>query len=116
MNSELEDAKRRLQAAGLTVRTTTEDSLWIAGHLTELGDGLRLSHDACALMAKANGEFVGVFPSLGHMTIEVPGSIPDLTFLILATYLRHRELGGEFPQAVGVVLRDAVPSREAVVA
>jgi hypothetical protein len=107
MIAELSQAQRRLQAAGLTVRAPTDDSLWIAGHLTAVEPNLHLSQDACGLQGRCKGEYVAVFPSAGHVTIEVPGTIPDLVSLILATYLRHRRVGGPFHEAVGLVLREA---------
>lgn len=105
MIAELTDARRRLEAAGLTVRTTSDDSLWIAGQLAEVEPGLHLSNDACAIQTR-NGEFVGVLPSAGHVNLIVPGPIPDLVSLILAAYLRHRRQGGLFHEAIGTVLKE----------
>jgi hypothetical protein len=107
MIPELVQAQRRLQSAGLTVRTPTDDSLWVAGQLAAVEPGLHMSQDACGLQGRGPGDYVAVFPSAGHVTVEVPGAIPDLVSLILATYLRHRRSGGPFHEAVRLVLREA---------
>jgi hypothetical protein len=107
MTPELTAARRRLQAAGLTVRTPTDDSLWVAGQMTPVETGLSMSQDACAIRRRGNGEYVGVFPSETEVLVEVPGTVPDLVSLVLATYLRHRRQGGAFGDAVGVVLRES---------
>jgi hypothetical protein len=107
MIPELVEARRRLQAAGLIIRTPTDDSLWIAGHLTEVEPDLHVSHDVCGLQGRGNGEYVAVFPSSGHVMIEIPGPIPDLVSLILTTYLRHRRQGGPFHEAAEIALREA---------
>jgi hypothetical protein len=116
MRPELVDARRRLQAAGLAVRTPTADSLWVAGQVTAVEPGLGLSQDACGIQGRGEGEFVGVFPAEAPVLVEVPGTVPDLVSVILATYLRHRQQGGPFHEAVGVVLREAErwPLAEAV--
>ena len=101
----LTNARQRLQAAGLTVRLTSDDSLWIADQLTEVEPGLHLSNDACAIQNRG-GEFVGVFPSAGHVNLIVPGPVPDLVSLILAAYLRQRRQGGLFNEAIGTVLME----------
>jgi hypothetical protein len=64
-----------------------------------------MSNDACAIQSR-DGEFVGVFPSAGHVNLIVPGSVPDLVSLILAAHLRHRRQGGLFNEAVGTVLKE----------
>lgn len=107
MTPELAAAQRRLQAAGLTVRSPTDDSLWVAGHLTPVEAGLNLSQDACAIQRRETGEYVGVFPSDTEVLVEVPGTVPDLVSLVLATYLRHRREDGSFGQAAGAVLRES---------
>jgi hypothetical protein len=103
MTRELVAARCLLQAAGLTVRADTDSSLWIASQITTFEDGLRLASDACAIQLR-NGEFVTVFPGPGHQTIEIPGPIPHLSALVLAAYLRHRQQGGAFRDAVQIVL------------
>jgi hypothetical protein len=107
MTPELATAQRRLQAAGLTVRAPTDDSLWVAGHLTPVEPGLNLSQDACAIQRRGDDGYVGVFPSETEILFEVPGTVPDLVSLVLATYLRHRREGGSFGHAVGAVLRES---------
>ncbi len=103
MTGELVAARCLLQAAGLTVRADTDSSLWIASEFTTFEDGLRLASDACAIQLR-NGEFVTVFPDLGHQTIEIPGTIPHLSALVLAAYLRHRRQGGAFRDSVRTML------------
>jgi hypothetical protein len=107
MNSDLAAAQRRLQAAGLVVRAPTDNSLWVAGHLTEVEAGVNLSQDACGIQRRDGSEYVAVFPSDSEILVEVPGTIPDLVSLILAMYLRHRRQGGSFGATVGTVLREA---------
>lgn len=107
MSPDLAAAQRRLQAAGLTVRTPTDDSLWVAGHMTPIEVGVNLSQDACGIQRRESGDYVGLFPSETEVVVEVPGTVPDLVSLVLAMYLRHRRQGGSFGDAVGAVLRES---------
>ena len=97
MNQALLDAKAELAAAGLSVKQNGETALWITATSQEIG-GLTLSKDASALLQR-DGEWIAVFPTPGTLSYEVPGSLPDLTSLILKVYAHYRRFGGSFDHA-----------------
>jgi hypothetical protein len=100
------DAKGQLEAEGLHVSRNDTHSLWIAGNVRDVGNGVRLSNDACSLMWKS-GLWVAVFPSEGRLTYEVPGSLPELVSLITSVYAQYRQAGGSFEVAFPRVVSEA---------
>ena len=89
------DAKSRLEAEGLYVSRNDAKSLWIAGSLTDAGEGVRLSQDACALFRKGD-QWTVVFPAEGMLTYEMSDSLPELLTTISTAYQRYRLAGGQF--------------------
>lgn len=111
MNPVLRKAKEDLEVAGLEVKASGEDALWIAAASRDAGGGVRLSHDACMLIRQGD-RWVAVFPAEGHSTYEVPGELPRLLPLIHAVYGQYRRRGGPFEEA----FRQSVPDAEAYLA
>jgi hypothetical protein len=99
------DAKARLEAEGLHVACNNAHSLWIAAHVQDTGEGIRLSNDACGLLWDSD-RWVAVFPAQGLLTYEIPGTLPDLVSLISAIYSQYRCAGGEFRDAFMRVVPD----------
>ena len=100
------DAKAHLEADGLHVSCNNAHSLWIAATVRDLGEGVRLSEDACALIGDAS-RWVAVFPAEGLLTYEVPGSPSELVAVITAVYAHYRQAGGPFKDAFTHVVPDA---------
>jgi hypothetical protein len=100
------DAKAKLEEEGLYVSCNNANSLWIAGTLRDMGEGIKLSDDACSLMANS-GRWVAVFPAEGLLNYEVAGSLSEVVSLITAVYSYYRRRGGSFNGAVKQVLTDA---------
>ncbi len=109
----LDDAKAALEAEGLYVSRSPIQSLWIAGNVRDVGDGIRMSNDACALIETTAGSLVesatgwiAIFPWNGLRSHEIQGSLTDLVSLILAVYAEHRLTGGDFGEAATRVLSE----------
>jgi hypothetical protein len=100
------DAKVKLEAERLYVSSYREHSLWIAGTTTDIGDGIKLSKDACVLIQEADRWLVA-FPADGMLSYEVPGTLPELLSLITTVYSRYRQTGGPFQEAVKRTVPDA---------
>ncbi len=81
MNQIIHEPKAELEAFSLEVKTSGECSLLIAATSRDVGDGLRLSNDASALLQR-DDRWVAVFPAAGTLSYEVPGDLPDLLPLI----------------------------------
>ena len=94
-----------LEAENLCVRRNNEQSLWIANHTTDAGDGILLSNDACVLSRRAD-HWVAVFPAKGMRTYEVPGSLSEAVSLILAVYARHCQDKGTLDEAFRQTILD----------
>lgn len=104
----LVEAKARLESSGLHVVANNERSLLIAGRFSGEGpDGIKFYHDACTL-AQDREEWVVIFLKY-QRTYEVPGSLDELTGLILAVYSDHRAAGGHFFEAFERVVGDPAP-------
>jgi hypothetical protein len=99
------DAKAKLEAEGLYVACNNAHSLWIAANYQDVGEGIRLSNDACSLLWDS-GRWVAVFPAEGLLTYEVPGTLPDLVSIISAVYSQYRRAGGLFKDAFKQVVPD----------
>lgn len=100
------EGKVRFEAEGLHVSCNTANSLWIAANVRDMGEGIRLSDDACSLLEDENG-WVAVFPAEGLLTYEVPGTLDDLVPLILAVYSKYRSEGGPFRDVLKSVVTDS---------
>lgn len=98
------DAKAHLKANNLYVSERTSPSLWIAGSVRDVGDGVMMSNDACSLISTAGG-WVAVFPAEGLCTYELPGTLDGLVATIRAVYEQYRRAGGAFADA----FRQTVP-------
>jgi hypothetical protein len=92
------DAKAKLEAEGLHVSCNNAHSLWIAATLRDVGEGVKLSDDACSLICNTD-RWVAVFPAEGLLTYEVPGTLTELVSLISAVYDQYRRGGGRFKDA-----------------
>jgi hypothetical protein len=92
------DAKTALEAAGLEVKPSGEQSLWIAATTKDIGDGIRVSTDASALVHH-DDRWMAVFPGEGMLSYEVPGDLRDLVPLIRHVYTCYRRRGGSFKDA-----------------
>ena len=103
------DAKARLEAGGFYVSPKDDHSLFIAGHVTDVGDGIKISNDACGLF-QHGGQWLVIFPGRGMTSREVPGQLPDLVALIEAVYRRHQSTGGDLWEAVRDVIDGAEPA------
>jgi hypothetical protein len=100
------DAKAKLEAEGLHVSCNNPHSLWIAATVRDAGAGIKLSHDACSLTWNSS-RWVAIFPAEGLLTYEVPGSLSELVFLIVAVYANYRQAGGQLKDAFQRVVSDA---------
>jgi hypothetical protein len=98
MNQAILEARADLEAAGLVVRPSGEDGLWIAASTRDVGDGILLSQDACVLLHQGE-RWVAIFPGPGMLNYEVPGELCDLLPLVRSVYTRYRLLGGPFKEA-----------------
>lgn len=99
------DAKAKLEAEGLHVSCNGAHSLWIAGTVRDVGEGIKLSDDACSLTWHS-GRWVAVFPAEGMFIYEVPATLPELVSAITAVYTQHRRAGGQFKDAFKAVVSD----------
>jgi hypothetical protein len=100
------DAKAKLEAEGLHVSCNNTHSLWIAATVRDMGEGIKLSDDACSLIGNSSG-WVAVFPAEGLLTYEVPGSLSELVSVIAAVYAHSRRTRGQLKDAVTQVVTDA---------
>jgi hypothetical protein len=100
------EAKAKLEAEGLFVSGNDTHSLWIAANVSDQGEGIKLSPDACSLLWDS-GRWVAVFPADGLLTYEVPGALEDLLSLIVAVYKQYRHAGGHFKNAFRQVVSDS---------
>jgi hypothetical protein len=92
------EAKAQLEAEGLYVAWNIPNALWIAGTLTQKGEGIQLSPDACSLLR--DGErWVAIFPAEGLRTYEREGPLPELVSLIVTVYQHYRRSGRAFSEA-----------------
>jgi len=101
-----QEAVTTLHAAGLAASITSLGSLQIGSSLDDVGDGLRIFRDGCA-MNPLNGEWIALLPAGGLTQYEVPGTLAEGVALILAAYEDHRKNGGPFHEACKRVLKDA---------
>lgn len=101
---QLQDAAQRFRTEGFVVRTPLPDRLTIATGVTEAGGGVRLLQDACALIGKGDGQYVAVFPSAGHVTVDVPGTLDELVPLVEQVYRHHRGSNEPFHESVREVV------------
>lgn len=106
----LRDAQARLQGAGLYVSAQDDESLFIAGSINEVGNGINLSQDACTLF-REHGRWVVVFPAEGSATREAEGSLPDLVALIEDVYHRYRKTGGPLKDSAAAAVEGWNPER-----
>jgi hypothetical protein len=104
---QLQDAAQRFRTGGLVVRTPQPNYLMIATGVTEAGDGIRLFQDACALIGKGDGQYLAVFPSAGHMTVDVPGTLDELVPLVEQVYRHHHGKKEPFYESVREVILKA---------
>ena len=100
------EAKARLEREGLHVSRNDDRSLWIAAKVSDGGDGVRLSNDACGLFWDVN-RWVAVFPADGLLTYEVPGDLEKLTSLIAVVYGQYRRTETPLNDIVKQVVDDA---------
>ena len=106
MMQSLQDAMTTLREAGLAVSVTTHNSLQIGSSLDNVGGGIHVFRDGCALNPR-NDEWVVLLPAEGLTQYEVPGTLAEGVSLILAAYHEHRTTGGMFKDACKRVLKDA---------
>jgi hypothetical protein len=99
------DAKKQLELEGLYVSHHNPHSLWIAATVRDMGEGIKLSEDACSLICKS-GQWIAVFPAEGLCTYEVPGLLPDLVTVVSRVYEQHRRTGGPFQAAFRQVVNN----------
>ena len=106
MIENLQDAMTALKADGLAVSATSRNSLQIGSSLDDVGEGLHIFRDGCALNPR-DGEWVVLLPADGLQQYHVPGTLTAGVALILAAYQDHRKIGGEFKDACKRVIKDA---------
>lgn len=104
---QVQDAAQRFREEGFIVRTPEPDYLMIATAVTEAGEGIRLLRDACALIGKGDGRYVAVFPSAGHITVDVAGTLDELVPLVEQVYRHHRGKSEPFYESVREVILKA---------
>jgi hypothetical protein len=103
----IQEAKGALEATGLVVsQSSTHPSLLIGNSTRDVGEGIHMFQDACALNQR-NAEWVVLFRAEGLTQYEVPGTLAEGVSLILAAYQDHRKNGGMFKDACKRVLGDA---------
>jgi hypothetical protein len=107
MAIDLHEADRRFRAAGLAVRTFRTDALHVSRGWTVEGNGIHLAHDVCGLRGTEDGRYVASFPTIGHVLIEVPGTLEELVPLILEVYRHHDGMNAPFYEAVREVVLKA---------
>lgn len=94
----IHDAKANLETEGLYVSSNDTRSLWIAGCVRDMGEGVKLSDDACTLIWDSD-HWVAVFPAKGFLTYEVAGSLSELVTIIAMVYAHYRRMSGSFRDA-----------------
>ncbi len=100
------DAREKLAAEGFHVSCNSPHSLWIAATVRDMGEGIKVSNDACSLTWNSS-QWVAVFPAEGLFTYEVPGSLSELVQLITTVYASYRQAGGSLKDAFKRVVPDA---------
>ena len=99
------EAKASLEQQRLYVSCYNDRSLWIAGNVRDIGDGIMFSKDACSLLFDAD-RWCAVFPTEGNLTYEVPGALDDLVQLVQKVYKRYLRADISFPEAVRQMVQD----------
>jgi hypothetical protein len=104
MAKDLQDAERQFNEAGLKVRRPQPDSLHVSRGWTLVGDGIKLAHDVCGIIGTGDGQYSASFPTIGHVRLEVPGTLEELVPLVLEVYQRHEGMEAPFYEAVREVV------------
>jgi hypothetical protein len=99
------EAKAKLEAENLYVSCHNAHSLWIAANVRDIGEGIKFSKDACALVSNS-GQWFAVFPTEGNSTYEVPGTLEELVSLIATVYNQYRRSDRLFKDAIKLVVGD----------
>ena len=105
MIATIEDAKAQFESEGLHV-SRRADHLWIAVNLHEVGFGISMADDACALTKRAD-DWIATFPAEGMWIYEMPGALPELTATISAVVAQSRRTGSPFKDAFRQVVSEA---------
>jgi hypothetical protein len=106
MTETIQDAKAALEAAGLVVSETKMNSLQIGALIKNVGEGIHIFQDGCALNQR-NAEWVALLPAEGLLQYEVPGTLAEGVSLILAVYQDFRKNRGMLKDACRRGLRNA---------
>jgi hypothetical protein len=109
MVATLDEARAHLQAHGLYVASSGQDGLFVADNLVELEGGIKLSPNACTLLAQGS-QGVAIFPGEGMTTRELRGTLQELVCFVEAVYSEHRTRGGLLRDAVAAVLANGKES------
>jgi hypothetical protein len=101
----IREAKAVLEQQGLYVAYNNDRSLWIAGIVRDIGDGIMFSKDSCSLLFDTD-RWCAVFPTEGALTYEVPGALDELVQLVQNVYKRYFRADISFPEAFRQVVKD----------
>lgn len=104
MVATIDDAKLKFESEGLYV-SRRPDRLWIAVNLRDVGEGIKMADDACALI-KNDDRWLAIFPAEGQCTYEMRGTLPDMVAMISAVNAEHRRAGVPFKDAFRHVVTD----------
>jgi hypothetical protein len=114
---DLHDAEREFNTAGLIVKSARPGFLHISRGWTEVQEGIRIAHDVCGIFGTENGNYIASFPTIGHVRVEVPGTLQELVPLVLEVFRHHEGMNAPFYEAVReVVLKSPDWSRTLVAA
>lgn len=104
MVATIEDAKAHFESEGLHV-SRRADHLWIAINLHEVGFGITMADDSCALTKRADG-WIATFPAEGMWIYQMPGSLPDLVATISAVIAQSRRTESPLQDAFRQIVSD----------
>jgi len=90
--------KSLLQDEGLLVSCDENDTLIVAAHIKDVGDGVQVSQDTCAIFPKAS-KWVAIFPGAGQRTYEVLGELSELIPLVIRVYREYGVSGGDLSES-----------------
>jgi hypothetical protein len=101
----IQDAKASFETQNLYVNYNNDQSLLIASKVCDVGEGVRVWNDACALIFDAD-HWCAVFPTEGSRTFEVPGTLDELVQLVHNVYKRYFRAGISLPEAFREVVKE----------
>ena len=105
------EAEQRLRDGGLLTRLSRPDYLLVATDMVESGeDKIQVYQNSSALTASEKGRYTAIFPSAGHVTVNVSGTLDELVPLVERVYRDQRGSNRPLHESVREVVA-GVPDR-----